>query len=129
MPAKIYPEDWEISYPQITRGEKKFAYYLIENLDDEWIVFPNFEFFRGNKVTEKTGRPFGEIDFIVLSPCGVLHLIELKDHTGVFASHGKIFAPYENRDKPKDITKQLNAQVSVIGSTLNRLRLSHLVCK
>jgi hypothetical protein len=114
--ACIYPKDWQ-SFVQ-TNGELSLGRFLIEQLDNEWHVFANFRWVRGSS---KTGRAFGEIDFLVLSPTGVLHCIECKDNF-VFVENGSIWCRYQG-GLPKNISTQIRVNSKAIAESLHALKL------
>lgn len=114
--ATIHPKEWQ-SFVQ-TKGELSLGRFLVEQLDTEWHVFANFHWVRGSS---KTGRAFGEIDFLVLSPTGVLHCIECKDNQ-VFVENGSIWCRYRG-ESPKNISTQVFLNSKAIAESLHALKL------
>jgi len=119
MGAQIYPRDWEHSLTPPHPKEIEFGQFLVDELDEDWIIFPNFHWVR--PALDK-GSSFGEIDFLILSPCGLLHCIELKDNPKLFSDNGSLWAQY-SKGKPTNVLLQLNNSETAIAQTLAKMSL------
>ena len=90
-------------------GEKAVAIHLQKTLPPNWVVVNGVLWSRKKPVA---GKRTGEIDFVVISPSSVIHVIEHTDDIAELDTDGNVVV--SRNGKPKNKSRQLAANREVV---------------
>jgi hypothetical protein len=100
-------------------GERRLAGYFQEVLPPDWTVINSVPWHRSKPIA---GKKTGEIDFIVISPSQVLHVIEHTDNFAELNAEGNIIVSHKGQLQNK--SRQLNANREAVIQLLQEFDTS-----